>query len=86
MDSTEYRTLPRRRRRKTKTEIIKENYLPYIFLLVTLVLVVIFVAGSLIRRTGGNTPEDTAPPADSGITAFVTELPQQKSAEGAFFV
>lgn len=37
-----------RRRRKTKAQIMKEAYLPYIFLLVTLVLVIVFIVGALL--------------------------------------
>ncbi len=38
-----------RRRRKTKAEIIKEAYLPYIFLMLAAVLIVIFIIGALVR-------------------------------------
>lgn len=38
-----------RRRRKTKMEIIKESYLPYIFLMAAAVLIVIFIIGALVR-------------------------------------
>ena len=40
-----------RRRRKTKAEIIKEHYLPYLFLLLTLILIVVFVIGSVLRKS-----------------------------------
>ena len=43
-------TEPRpRKRRKTKEEIIKETYLPYMFLLGAALLIVIFIIGALIR-------------------------------------
>lgn len=38
-----------RRRRKTKAEIIKEAYLPYLFLLGAAILIVIFIIGALVR-------------------------------------
>lgn len=40
---------PRPRRRKTQMEIIKEAYLPYIFLMSAALLIVIFIIGALIR-------------------------------------
>ena len=38
-----------RRRRRTQMEIIKEAYLPYIFLMSAALLIVIFIIGALIR-------------------------------------
>ena len=38
-----------RRRRKTQMEMIKEAYLPYIFLMSAALLIVIFIIGALIR-------------------------------------
>ena len=38
-----------RRRRKTQMEIIKEAYLPYIFLMSAALLIVVFIIGALIR-------------------------------------
>ena len=40
---------PPRRRRKTKEEILKQTYLPYMFLLGAAVLIVIFIIGALVR-------------------------------------
>ena len=40
-----------RRRRKTRAEIIKETYLPTMILILTVILVVIFIVGSLSRRS-----------------------------------
>ena len=60
----------KRRRRKTQMEIIKEAYLPVIFLGITVVLIIIFIAGALIRRANSNdqpidtTPSDTTPSVD----------------------
>lgn len=57
-----------RRRRKTRMEIIKEAYLPTVILIITVILIVIFIAGSLSRRgsdQGASTPSDSAP-SDSG--------------------
>ena len=59
-----------RRRRKTQMEIIKEAYLPVIFLGITVVLIIIFIAGALIRRANSdsqlssNIPTDTTPTID----------------------
>lgn len=39
----------RNRRRRTQMEIIKEAYLPYIFLMTAAFLIVIFIIGALIR-------------------------------------
>ena len=60
----ENRTRPNnpRRRRKTKWEIIKEAYLPTIILIATVILIIIFIAGSLSRRTD---PKETTPPETS---------------------
>lgn len=38
-----------RRRRRTQMEIIKEAYLPYIFLMTAVLLIVIFIIGALVR-------------------------------------
>ena len=38
-----------RRRRKSKMEILKETYFPYMFLLGAAVLIVIFIIGALVR-------------------------------------
>ena len=37
------------RRRKTQMEIIKEAYLPYIFLMSAALLIIVFIIGALIR-------------------------------------
>lgn len=60
----------KRRRRKTQMEIIKEAYLPVIFLGITVVLIIIFIAGALIRRANSDSqlsatiPTDTTPTVD----------------------
>ena len=38
-----------RRRRKSKLEILKETYFPYMFLLGAAVLIIIFIIGALVR-------------------------------------
>ena len=38
-----------RKRRKTKEEILKQTYLPYMFLLGAAILIVIFIIGALVR-------------------------------------
>ena len=45
---TQQHTHPRRRR-KTKMEILKESYLPYIFLMAAALICLIFIIGALIR-------------------------------------
>ena len=45
----EQRPISPRRRRKTKMEIIKESYLPYIFLMAAALICLIFIIGALIR-------------------------------------
>lgn len=57
-----------RRRKKTKLEIIKEVYLPYVFLLAAAVIIVIFIIGALIR----NANEQEAP-AEEDKTLSVSE-------------
>ena len=42
-----------RRRRKTKTEVFKEAYLPYLILLAAVILIVIFILGALARGSAG---------------------------------
>ena len=37
------------RRRRTRDEIIKESYLPYIFLMAAALICLIFIIGALIR-------------------------------------
>ena len=41
------------KQRKNKAEIIKEAYLPYLFLMLAALLIIIFIIGALIRN--GNT-------------------------------
>jgi len=54
-----------RRRRKTRMEIIKEAYLPYLFLLIATVLVIIFIIGALVRDSAS---KDAAPAdGDTGV-------------------
>lgn len=38
-----------RKRRKTQMEIIKESYLPYLFLMAAAVLILVFIIGALVR-------------------------------------
>ncbi len=45
----EDRTTAHRRRRRTKAEIIKESYLPYIFLMAAALICLIFILGAIIR-------------------------------------
>ena len=62
MDQNPTRTPNPRRRKKTKMEIIKEAYLPTVFLGLTALLVIIFLVGGAIRRSTPSVPETTPPP------------------------
>ena len=64
---------PRRRKPKTKMQIIKEAYLPYIFLMVAALLIVIFIIGALIR---GAAPEEEAPEETEEKAPVICILPQ----------
>lgn len=59
MDESTRRPENPRRRRKTRMEIIKEAYLPYIFIGLTVLLVIVFIVGGAIRRSG---TQETTPP------------------------
>ena len=60
---------PRRRKRKTKMQIIKEAYLPYIFLMAAALLILIFIIGALIRgATPEEAPEEPEDPAEFTLT------------------
>lgn len=63
MDQIPTRTPNPRRRKKTKMEIIKEAYLPTVFLGLTALLVIIFLVGGAIRRSSPSVPETTPPPS-----------------------
>ncbi|MDD6200041.1 MAG: hypothetical protein PUB93_02095 [Firmicutes bacterium] len=58
-----------RRRRKTKAEIFREAYLPYIILMAAAVLIVIFLLGAALRGCGA---ESEAPAAAAAVGAWVT--------------
>lgn len=47
-----------RRRRKTKMEILKEAYLPYIIMMTAVLLILIFIIGSVVRSS--KQKDDTA--------------------------
>ncbi len=70
MEDSNYRAPNPRRRRKTRWQIIKEAYLPTIFLIITAILIIIFIAGSLARR---QTSQETTPPEET--TTSPTEDP-----------
>lgn len=70
----EEQTVPgHRRRKKTKTELFKEAYLPYIILMAAALLIVIFIIGALVRNA--NEDKDVAQESDApAISAsFVAE-------------
>ena len=45
-----------RRRHRTREEIFKEQYLPYLILLVAVIVIIIFIIGALCRQ---DTPDPT---------------------------
>lgn len=51
-----------RRRRKSQIEIIKEAYLPTVFLIITVILVAVFIIGGAVRNAE---PKETLPPVDT---------------------
>lgn len=68
MENTSPHNNPKRRR-KTKAEIIKEAYLPTVFLTITFVLVLIFVIGAGIRNANNTSlyvPEQAPPESTAG--------------------
>ena len=67
---------PRRRKRQTKMQIIKEAYLPYIFLMAAALLILIFIIGALIR---GAAPEEEAPEETEEKAPVICILPEEGS-------
>ncbi len=61
-----------RRRKKTQMEIIKEVYLPYIFLMIAAVFFVVCIVGSLVRNANDDTPEETDVPQISATVEVQT--------------
>lgn len=53
---------PRQRRRKTKMELFKEAYLPYLILMAAAVIIIIFIIGAVARsnQAAGSDPSETA--------------------------
>ena len=45
----EQQQTPRRRKRRSTMDIIKEEFLPYIFLMTAAILIVSFIIGALAR-------------------------------------
>lgn len=71
MEESTHRPENPRRRRKTRMEIIKEAYLPYIFLGLTVLFVIVFIVGGAIRRSG---TDETQPPETTETTAPSEDL------------
>ena len=46
-----------RKQKKTQMEIIKEAYLPYAFLLLAAILIIIFIVGALVRGNADTAQE-----------------------------
>ncbi len=66
MEENNYRRPNPRRRRRTKWDIIKEAYLPTIFLIITAVFLIAIIAGSLSRKQDA---AETTPPETSSTAA-----------------
>ena len=56
---------PRQRRRKTKMELFKEAYLPYLILMAAVVIIIVFIIGAVARSN------QTAQPDPSETTRIV---------------
>ena len=75
-----------RRRRRTKMDVIKEAYLPSIFIGITLVLVLVFIIGAAIRKSDAPIvqappPSSTAPQVDmAALQQEANQLLQQAQA------
>ena len=85
MEENTRRPVNPRRRRKTRMEIIKEAYLPTIIMIVTVILIIIFVAGSLSRRPSQDEtlPTDTTPSSTGPTVDIYAETVQQLLADAA---
>lgn len=85
MDEYMPRPLNPRRRRKTKMEIFKEAYLPTIIMIATAIIILIFVIGSVSRRSDSaeTTPPDTTPSTTAPTTDIHAEEAQRLLAEAA---
>ena len=58
MDENITQPRPRPRRRKTKMELFKEQYLPYLILLLAAALIITFIVGA-VKRDRAETAENT---------------------------
>ena len=85
MEENTRRPVNPRRRRKTRMEIIKEAYLPTIIMVVTVILIIIFVAGSLSRRPPQDEtlPTDITPSSTGPTVDIYAETVQQLLADAA---
>ena len=59
-----------RRRRKTRAQIIKEGYLPYIILMAAALLIIIFIIGALVRNANAANTDAMSAPAVSAEYAL----------------
>ena len=66
MEDQAPRPINPRRRRKTKMEIFKEVYLPTIILGITVLLILIFIIGALVRKSA-DVPAPTEPIPSSTV-------------------
>ena len=85
MEENTRRPVNPRRRRKTKMEIFKEAYLPTIIMIATVILIIIFVAGSLSRRPSQDAtlPSETTPSSTDPTVDIYAEIVQQLLADAA---
>lgn len=83
---------PRRRRKRTKAQIFREAYLPYIIMGVALILIIVFISGSIRRgkseNTGGSfvSAEQLLQQEAQQLSAEAEALAMQYDYEGAMAV
>lgn len=68
-------TPPRRRRKRSKWQIFKEAYLPVVIAIVALILIVVFIVGSVNR---GKAPDPNQPNTSSEPSQNASDLLQQE--------
>ena len=74
MDENTRRPQNPRRRRKSQMEIIKEAYLPTVFLIITVILVAVFIIGGAVRNAE---PKEMLPPAGTTTEPSVDVYAEQ---------
>ncbi len=70
-----------RRKKRSKEQIFKETYLPAIIAVVALILIVIFIIGSIVRAVQKNRFEKAENLAESSALALEQQLLEQEASE-----